>query len=93
MTVQDAQPMDIYVDKQGKLWRCIGVCSEPTVMFEEVEGHTQAPSNNALLGGAQGVCFTPQAPAIFKDRQSGGVSGLMWDGWKRIFRNEPKPTN
>ena len=37
MSIRDAQPYDIYVDANGKLWRCIGTCSEPTVIMEEIE--------------------------------------------------------
>lgn len=85
MSVHDAQPMDVYADKQGKLWRCVGYCSEPTAIFEEVEGHTQAPVNMGAAVAYHGI--PPQsAPAIIKTRQSGGVTGLMWHGWKRIFR-------
>jgi streptogramin lyase len=64
MSVHDAEPQDIYVDAQGKLWRCIGMISEPTALFEEVEA--EALNINR--------------------RQYGGVSGLMWNGFKRIYR-------
>lgn len=91
MTVRDALPMDIYVDPQGKLWRCVGICSEPTVIFEEVEGHTPEPPGQwAVAGIAAGGLQTPQRVPIIKDRKSGGVGGLIWDGWQRIFRTEPK---
>jgi hypothetical protein len=64
MSVHDAQPNDLYVDAGGKLWRVVGVCSEPTVIVQEVEA------------------TTPESPV----KQSGGVSGLMWSGFKRIHR-------
>jgi hypothetical protein len=32
MSVHDAVTGDIHVDKNGKLWRCIGTCKEPTVV-------------------------------------------------------------
>lgn len=91
MSVHDAQPNDIYVDNTGKLWRCVGVCHEPTVIFEEVEGRTAAPPD--LTMQAQGQLLAqqyraPEAPPIIKDRKSGGVGGFMWNGWKRIFRKE-----
>lgn len=88
MSVHDALPMDVYVDAQGKLWRCVGICTEPTVIFEEVEGRTPEPPN--MFGGGQALIGppTPQRTQIIKDRKSGGVGGLMWKGWKRIFRNE-----
>lgn len=90
MSVNDAEPMDIYVDSQGKLWRCVGVCRDPTVIFEEVEGHTPEPVNNWAAAQGMGIVnanCTPQRTPIIKDRKSGGVSGCMWNGWKRIFRH------
>ena len=88
MSVHDAQPQDIYVDAQGKLWRCVGTCSEPTAIFEEVEGHTEAPFH---MGAAQAYVGAPPPPPIIKSRRSGGVTDLMWNGWKRVFR--PEDTN
>lgn len=68
--IHDAEPTDVYIDPQGKLWRVVGVVGEPSVIVQEVE------------------TGTPESPV----RQSGGVSGLMWCGWKRIHRPEkPKP--
>jgi hypothetical protein len=32
MRVHDAAIGDIYVDENGKLWRCIATCKEPTVL-------------------------------------------------------------
>jgi len=64
MSVHDAEPNDVYADADGKLWRVVGVCGEPTVIVQEIE--TQ----------------TPDSPV----RRSGGVSGLMWQGFKRIHR-------
>jgi hypothetical protein len=69
MSVHEAEPGDLYVDHDGKLWRVVSVCGEPTVTVEEVEN----PS--------------PRHPPV---RRSGGVSGGMWMGWKRIHRPEPK---
>lgn len=91
MSVHDAEPMDIYADAQGKLWRCVGICREPTVIFEEVEGHTPDPvpaylMNQSALTNANA---TPPRVPIIKDRQSGGVTGIMWEGFKRIWRVEP----
>ncbi len=91
MSVHDAEPMDIYVDPQGKLWRCVGTHKEPTVIFEEVEGRTPSPVN---LMGAQAAYVPQQNNAqvqIIKDRKSGGVGGLMWQGWKRIHRQWREP--
>ncbi|MCK1322176.1 hypothetical protein IVA94_14995 [Bradyrhizobium sp. 156] len=91
--MNDAELSDIYVDPDGKLWRCIATCSEPTVSFEAVEGYVQQPSNNLMGVGGQaigGMIIQPQA-AIIKTKKTGGVSGAMWNGWKRIFRPEPAP--
>lgn len=71
MTVHDAKSMDLYTDAGGKLWRCVGTCSEPTVYMEEVE-----PRPNGVMTFAE------------KQRVSGGVTGLMWTNWKRIYRPE-----
>ena len=68
MSVHDAEPNDVYVDEDGKLWRVLGTCGEPTVIVQEVEP------------------LAPDSPV----KLSGGVSGLMWRGWKRIHR-QPKP--
>lgn len=70
MSVHDAEPNDLYVDAEGKLWRVVGVCGEPTVIVQEVESNS--------TGGPL--------------KRSGGVSGLMWHGFKRIHRpDKPKP--
>lgn len=89
MTVHDAKPSDIYVDKGGKLWRCISICHEPTVSFEAVEGYVPSPAGLAgMQGGAQAMLYIQATPQIVKPRQRGGVSGLMWEGWKRIYRSD-----
>lgn len=96
MSVHDAQPADIYVDKQGKLWRCVGICHEPTAIFEEVEGRTPDPPEWASAGvGGTGfypdhvfLSHGPRKVEIIRARVSGGVTGLMWEGWKRIYRGE-----
>lgn len=88
LSVHDAQPGDIYVDELGKLWRCMAVWSEPTVQFEMVEGYVQPPPGLMQAGGAQAACLNnyPPLPEIVKPTCRGGVSGLMWKGWQRIFR-------
>lgn len=89
MSIADAETGDIYVDKLGKLWRVVGVCREPTVTVEEVEGHL--PTSPNLMQGAAAQAFiatAPAAPQIIRARQSGGIGGLMWDGFKRIWRRE-----
>lgn len=91
MSVHDAELSDIYVDAQGKLWRCVMICHEPTVTFEAVEGYTQPPPGMNQAAAAQAM-YIASAPPIIKARQGGGVSGVMWNGWKRIFRSEPGST-
>lgn len=89
MSVHDAEPWDVYVDSAGKLWRCVGICREPTVIFEEVEGRTPEPRNEWALSQAAAMAnvnCTPAPTPIIKDRKAGGVTGLMWQGWKRIYR-------
>ena len=92
--IDDPHLGDIYLDPQGKLWRCVVRVYEPTVTFEEVEGRTLSQgggqaqlglqSQNQFVTGPQ----TQYYPAIVKERKAGGVSGLMWDGWKLIHRPE-----
>ena len=43
MTVRSAEPNDIYVDPNGKLWRVIALIGEPSVRMREVE--TVTPDN------------------------------------------------
>ena len=43
-TINDAQPGDIYIDANGKLWRILEVVREPTVTAEEVEGTLRDPN-------------------------------------------------
>ena len=99
--IDDPHLGDIYLDPQGKLWRCVVRVYEPTVTFEEVEGRTLSQGDcYRVLGGGQGQLglqsqnqfvtgSQPQYyPSIVKERKSGEVSGLMWDGWKLIHRPE-----
>lgn len=91
MSVHDAEPGDVYADKQGKLWRVMGVCHEPTVTVEEVEGRL-SPSPYDGLGGVQIghiVGGGTVSPSIVKARMSGGTAGQMWEGFKRIWRKDP----
>ncbi len=88
----DAELDDLYLDAAGKLWRCIAVCPEPTVTFEEVEGHTQlSMPSMAQQAANQYTGAQAYSPPIIKNRQTGGVRGAMWNGWKRIYRPTEKP--
>lgn len=71
MSVHDARPGDVYVDADGKLWRVVSVCDQPSVTVEEIERDPERPP----------------LPAGMKIRRSGGVSGLMWQNYERIWKN------
>lgn len=86
MSTHDAELDDIYVDKQGKLWRCISICHEPTVGFEAVEGYVPSSNPNLHAAAQAQMNWSPPTPQIVKPQQRGGVNGLMWEGWKRIHR-------
>ena len=56
MSVHDAEPNDVYIDAQGKLWRVIAVCGEPTVHVQEIE--TQQPEHPVRqVGGVSGFMW------------------------------------
>lgn len=38
MTVRDAEPMDVYVDANNRLWRVVGIWREPVVHMQAIEG-------------------------------------------------------
>lgn len=79
MSVHDAKPNGIYADENGKLWRIIDVCPEPTV--------PNAPFQENL-GAAQGRVGNIMPPAsLDKQRKPSGIRALMWNVWERIFRN------
>jgi hypothetical protein len=57
MSVHDAEPMDIYVDEHGELWRVVGTFSEPTVIMERVEKSARSDmeyDSGRKLGGVSG---------------------------------------
>lgn len=82
---------DIWVDDNGKLWRCIATQAEPTVTFEEVEGRVPQANfqqqQQALQYGQQNSQLNAYISPIIKDRKTGGVSAAMWDKWRCIFRS------
>jgi len=92
MSVHDAEPGDIYADGQGKLWRVVGICREPTVTVEEVEpsGHSSDQPSILGLGAAQAMVggITSPKGSFIRQRKGGGISGLMWDGFQRIWREK-----
>jgi len=57
MSVNDAKPNDIYVDSDGKLWRVVGICGEPTVTMQEIESATpDSPIRKS--GGVSGYMWS-----------------------------------
>lgn len=80
----DAQLDDLFVDDQDRIWRCVGVINEPSVIMEELEGHTQAPPDYHAMATMQ--ARPPDPPPIIKERKNGGVSASMWTGFRRIWR-------
>jgi hypothetical protein len=57
MSVHDAKLNDLYVDGDGKLWRVIGICGEPTVIAQEVE--SLAPESPVTKrGGVSGFMWS-----------------------------------
>lgn len=95
MSVEDAEPDDIYADANGKLWRIKSVYREPTVEAEEVEGTLNDPSapkypgaGAAAMGGQLMGQFPTIRATIDKRLQRGFTGATIWAGWQRIFRRE-----
>lgn len=83
----DAINGDVYVDEEGKLWRVIYTCPEPTLCMEELEPHPQP--NPVLLHQAMQNCQTPLTlPLPPRRKKEGGVSGQIWNGFKRVYRKQ-----
>ena len=57
MSVRDAEVGDIYVERDGKLWRVIATCAEPTVHMEEVESSVMNGQKCRKLGGISGAMW------------------------------------
>jgi hypothetical protein len=92
MSVEDAEPDDIYVDANDKLWRIVSVYHEPTVEAEEVEGTLNDPNVPSMLlhQGAAAAGINIQGivrrVTLDKRRQKAFTSAGVWFGWRRIFR-------
>ena len=84
--VHDSNPGDIYVDKEGKLWRVILYCPEPTVTMEAVE--PDAPLNPNYAQQMLQMQQQPKTVELYRQKKCGGVNGAMWEGFKRIHRQE-----
>jgi streptogramin lyase len=74
MDIRDAKSGDVFVDKDGKLWRVTGVWLEPTVEAVEIE--------------PKALSSMPGCRPLRGKTQFGGVSGAMWSGFKRIWRKD-----
>lgn len=72
--VHQASPGDVYVDKYNKLWRVVSTCHEPTVCMEEVEPE--------ICGGLGVMQFSGLRS---KAQKTGGMTGAMWEGFRRIL--------
>lgn len=95
MSVEDAEPDDIYADANGKLWRIKSVYREPTVEAEEVEGTLNDPNMQIMPMSAMGAAQVSvpsmnliRRASIDKRIQRGFTGATMWFGWQRIFRRE-----
>ena len=86
MSVRDAVPGDIYVDPDGKLWRVISTCKEPTVTLEAVEPKGFIPEPPNMLQPFPMVDHS--AGRYLRDRKGGAVSAPIFEGLRRIWRRE-----
>lgn len=84
--IHKAEPGDIYADPNGTLWRVVATCHEPTVCVEAVEPH--GVIGKMKPGELYNVNDEANSFEFIRERMSGGVSGFMWHGFKRIL-----PTN
>lgn len=48
--MHDAEPMDVYVDEHGELWRVIGLWNEPTVKVQQIESDALGPARGMKFG-------------------------------------------
>ncbi len=56
MSVHSADLNDLYADADGKLWRVIALCGEPTVTVQEIESATpESPVRQ--MGGVSGAMW------------------------------------
>lgn len=97
MSISESNLGDLYMDENGKLWRVIGLLSEPSITMEKVEPEAQPnpaygnPGGQGGMGGTIGT-YQPQPflPLPYRQKKGGGVYGAMWNGFKRIYKSGPK---
>jgi hypothetical protein len=87
VSIHDAEPNDIYVDQDGKLWRVLWTLSQPSVGVEAVEPNGYIPPPEHTVNIATGQ---PLEGVFLREHRQGGVSGIMWNGFKRIYRKDKK---
>lgn len=56
-SIHDAEPMDVYVDKSGKLWRVVGTWSMPTVVVQEIEPDAISIQPTRMYGSVNGAMW------------------------------------
>ncbi len=57
MSIHDAQPSDVYADQDGKLWRVVSICGEPTVCVQEIEPNATSETPQRRSGGVSGYMW------------------------------------
>ena len=53
--MRDAEPGDIYADKNGKLWRIMGMWREPVIIAEEIE--PEGTERQKMTAGISGLLW------------------------------------
>lgn len=84
--MENCNPGDLYMDGNGRLWRVIGYCAEPSVTMEAVE--PEEPMNPAYANQIASMAPAQTRISLYREKMSGGVNGLMWQGFKRIYKSQ-----
>ncbi len=54
--MHSAELQDLFIDDDGRLWRVVAICGEPTVTVQEVE--PEVPDNPVQMrGGVSGMMW------------------------------------
>lgn len=79
MSVHDARPGDFYQDKSGRMWVVRSYCGVPTVSMERVIPLSDVP-----------LTYSPDRFSEYAEAfKSGGVTGLMWEGFVKMSPAKP----